>query len=750
MTPSPPLADWVDAVEPTLKKLRNLCSWYPVGVSLENSLRTFAQRFQEHEYTAFFRGLSISIAGFLYVDPDAKEVHYQFFGDASGQSEDINEAYMVGYQREGWAPWGQPEAPEQHNRYARSIDSLFLVHRTLQRNFQSPGSRVVPEYVKDLPIRDADTLITNLDEHIRQEFGIHYVPYGEMVAFMLMWRRLVRRIHGGNVAMWNLEAWAPSLSPYERLLAQTLAGAGLDKISNDSRADLGGTLAEYDDPDPDTGWKLDVRRLLLTPDQHAAWGEIPDHGRAPLQAFLGAAGFSEDFTEISEGFVDRLLSADIFVGLAPEVCDPTELTAALNRLHTISRFPILPYFYWSAISRRPRSHAVVPIWASITAPLKKPISTPVVGMAVIDLAPLEQLDPTYTPSQSVRYATADPAAPDGPGRSVGDQERVRLRHVCSALRLIAQPQIDKIYYGRIQDSNIRRDEIENIGSSLTHDAKNLVNPILNILRSDRPAEQKVLIATQLADELHSRLTRVARLAAYPALTGEELALQFENAKTTISVGDIIEAELRAALRRFLFNRASVATRFLRLFGLQGDGNNFDPEAVDFVTPKILLADDVESLIVPLTLDDSFSNYATALQLVFGEIFENFFKHQVAPRLSGGTPDNFKIEISVRARSAEAEIRELGDATGYALDVTFFPGEAERPERLIRWSGLTSLANAASQIGVKLSSVEILCGAQGAKPRMITLPFWSHATNDGAEPTAYVWTLEDLLLKKVAP
>lgn len=92
------------------------------------------------------------------------------------------------------------------------------------------------------------------------------------------------------------------------------------------------------------------------------------------------------------------------------------VVSLLKILHATVRFPVLPYFYWIAADRNPRAHLVIPVWTSnidtVNLPVIAPnlvdeeikpsettVNTGVMGVAVLGVHPLENLDWTWQDSR---------------------------------------------------------------------------------------------------------------------------------------------------------------------------------------------------------------------------------------------------------------------------------------------------------------------------------------------------------------
>ncbi len=116
----------------------------------------------------------------------------------------------------------------------------------------------------------------------------------------------------------------------------------------------------------------------------------------------------------------------------------------LIRMHNETRHPVMPYFFWIALDRTPKSHLCLPVWRSprfgvevaayshTTPDLPTVQSTPVIATCLIGLRPVKELDWTI--------GGADPER---------EKNRIttRLRLLIDFYTSAAAPVVDSVFYG---------------------------------------------------------------------------------------------------------------------------------------------------------------------------------------------------------------------------------------------------------------------------------------------------------------
>jgi hypothetical protein len=120
--------------------------------------------------------------------------------------------------------------------------------------------------------------------------------------------------------------------------------------------------------------------------------------------------------------------------------------AELSELHKIARFPVLPFFYWTAVDREPKEHFVFPVWESWRFPVlvKIPIETkegpdvrtwvmPTVGIGLLTIKPMYELGPdSFDPFKKTK---------------VYKKAYNRLFQIVRFFSRVGRPLIDSAFYG---------------------------------------------------------------------------------------------------------------------------------------------------------------------------------------------------------------------------------------------------------------------------------------------------------------
>ena len=738
-----------------LTNLLNLCRWESeksapndtstISVTSNTTLSSFLI---SKNCERLLESLGICVAGFLYLDNDTKTVNYKFFFDAINTSSDST--YMIEYQKYGWG-YGNDS---KHDELKKVVDSLFYIHRRHQNPFNEQKSFNDPEYLIDLPIYPTikdRRIVKNKapDDYIRKKFGIHYVPYGELTAFLLMWRRLLRRIQyayniygidEGNAQQANTNLWLPvnkwgNIQSFESELAKVAASTKESHEYLEHPKQLRDFIEEQEN---NSTWEIDLKAMLLINDK----GFIGS-AYQPLKCFVTKLQQplltclfqgSECDPKMLENIADSLLNLEVTCNLGVEVSDIDILLKAINDLHKISRFPILPYYYWNGFSKRERTHAAIPIWRSEIAPLTSPIQTTIVGVAVVDLRPLDIIDKTYyTKKQTKAFET------------------VRLRNIISTIRIISQRQVDSFFYNEIQGGKIETDTAQKATGYFSHDQRNsiisLKSCLLGIdesLKLDDNA--KLRIAGKMTDDLLNRTDKFSCLSLLAkkqnfGLINEQIAIA--QAGDCISIEAIAIQELARVLIHKVISQSN--TRTTALTWLHQRNINFIdfikewPQSEKYINEYIKYSG--RSLSTPYIVPQDTSSATfpigvvySALSLIFHEFIENFFRHEFKKHQ---TPMNTPLIVI----SSEVNNEEYN-----CYDLTFSIGQSNTDptsiKTITRSTGLSTLKHWAKSIGVNIPEKEFEeIEINGSKSPKI-LPFWELSENGDK---MCVWKLEHVKL-----
>lgn len=514
--------------------------------------------------------LEIYVAGFLYLDEANSRVDYQFFGETEG--EDASEYTLAYSWKEGQRlnPFGTVGIDTDADKHASAfIDSIFYS----MRGDQSPWAtaertgKQLPEYLAWLPQRSIASAVESTGNcetsqsstnALRERYGWHYCPYGEVAFFLYMWRLLLwasicfgrpstiawRQILGGSdfgeqidfitsqrgiSLIWAASHWVGRSDGYEKILYEST----FTKKSEFAHREWVKQGLEYFDgvhSAATSRWTWELRNLLLTCDDGEstpALGPALRFAHAVLLAYdrsgpselislsneLRQAGILDHgwkFNGSGTDHCDRYLRLAALAWLSSCLDDKTFDTwdDAIAELHRRSRFPIIPYFYWNAIDRAPKTHAVVPVWRSWTAPVRafvyssepsSPLQAPklvhcttgIVGVSVVGMGPLkEDLESTQTDPYYVGLEKPEDLS--------------RANWIDEILLRTSLSQVDAHYYGDLERAR-RHQEQGSQQQSISHDLLKVFHIISKIPKSRLTDSDKLLCTNILVSSLKRKL-----------------------------------------------------------------------------------------------------------------------------------------------------------------------------------------------------------------------------------------------------
>ncbi len=399
-----------------------------------------------------------------------------------------------------------PYLPRSTEDYQDLVDALFLGRRGKQplmgggQNTFSPefywqlAQTYYDEYHRFEPSQFSQYLQRNRSPYV-------YCPIGEVAYFLYSWRMLLRHLQRtGNLMdrisdhlsfnkdpeakcldIWRREVWEghtgfrPELEwlmTIEGLKRTEDSPSFRDKVLDqwatwhrrldlDANEPLG--MSQY--------WKTDWFSLGLL-DRNS---DDDRRGAQPTTTLLALLGFARNLNreqisdfERPESLVAKsiqnksLMDWDALEALDSTLQDSVipflrrgmngsrSISSLLSELHSLARFPLLPYFYWTAVDGLPKEHFVFPIWESWRFPVEVRVpegegrgstfTIPAVGIALIAIRPMREMKlPEFDPSdeREKKFFEAH--------RRLFRTERVFLR--------IARPMIDASFYGiLIRDS----------------------------------------------------------------------------------------------------------------------------------------------------------------------------------------------------------------------------------------------------------------------------------------------------------
>jgi len=128
----------------------------------------------------------------------------------------------------------------------------------------------------------------------------------------------------------------------------------------------------------------------------------------------------------------------------------------ISTLHQFARFPIIPFFYWTVMDRKPKEHFVFPICESwqFSVEVKVPkhrsdgtivpttVALPATGLCLLGIEPLKE------PKGSA-FVNPSPGGDNDQAAAYLDQLHTRLFFIASFFSRIGRPFIDSAYYGTL-------------------------------------------------------------------------------------------------------------------------------------------------------------------------------------------------------------------------------------------------------------------------------------------------------------
>jgi hypothetical protein len=229
-----------------------------------------------------------------------------------------------------------------------------------------------------------------------------------------------------------------------------------------------------------------------------------------------------------------------------------------GRLHHISRFPILPYFYWTSVDRMPKAHLIFPVWKSKSFPvrigipdekgdaLKPDPETPVVGVGLCTVRPFKGIDwsmeRTCLPlpscdrnikgctiydnvnSKNIRFAG------DGVQRDEEDDFTIelprRLEFITEFFEQLSRPLVDQIFVNRLVMEQVRQTTMKYgkkaavasiMGRNMSHNIGSHVLSSIDFRTCNNPDQ-----LTEFHSYLQKRMDLLARITGAKPDWGEPM------------------------------------------------------------------------------------------------------------------------------------------------------------------------------------------------------------------------------------
>jgi len=337
------------------------------------------------------------------------------------------------------------------------------------------------------------------------------------------------------------------------------------------------------------------------------------------------------------------------------------------------------------------------------------------------------MDPTWPEQNAVH-----------PESSISARER--LRDLRAALRLIAGPQVDAAFGGKIVAANAEAAAVIAATSDLAHDSKKPARSIFMILTDTVwafTAEQRIAIAAPMAKALENRLSGNAILASL--VPGEAVAqslreearhaIRTRNATNWTTLDGLIWSELTDVLIRQRLSNHKLDPSLFAPHGVSGiefiasvsAREKFREAVLEPVGTMPLIATGISRGINQEGNTEGLTDLG--LRLLISEMIENFVKYE---RIDPINP----FKVGIRADFQEGIEGGIGYCDAYLSlgPVSNFPRKVTG-----RHAGLLSLESVAQKLGIELST-EQLDARPGGR-----LPFW-HFQSGMA-----VWTIKNLMV-----
>lgn len=379
------------------------------------------------EVVALCGRLGICSAGFMFLDRFTRMT--RFFSTTPEPSPTYKTPYIS-------------RSPLISEALSDELHILFVHIREQQSNWLDREDSVVPEYLRYLPA--ADYCIVQEETPLREQYGIHYCSYGEMVVTTFLWRALSAASGAGR-----------SDEPFESILPLPF-----DFISPQEPSLRWGPEELFDKIDVFVAtrggpallrdvWGKKIRPGITWRDEWPALRldhEMNQHSEASRRAGLtfcralaaDDTGKSAVGLAIDDETINRSYSAALMPLLQALGCraKPATVRDALRALEAFARFPVPPFYVWNALERDPKVYCVVPVWSSQGYPIvHNEREYNHFGLALTGLSPMRKIDwtwPADLPEAECQWpVNTDPLI------------------VTSLLRLMARPLVEHSLYGRL-------------------------------------------------------------------------------------------------------------------------------------------------------------------------------------------------------------------------------------------------------------------------------------------------------------
>ena len=496
---------------------------------------------QRKEFTDFCADLGLRSAGFAFADIWRHSFRFLNLPSAEGGAKNIPQGQKLFSYRTNYIFERIPL------KYENLIQQLFLVVRNQQHSDTEKKQAHVEDFYYMLPA--ADTLPEDAKD-LRQGYGFHYCPVGEILFVLYAWRLLSSLL---------AEKKEKGEIPARPSCTFTWRGEGLDALIDKDYVDI---WKEFHKEHFASGqeWAHEMERLiLLEGGNHTPWiASVVTYLKEealqpePLPNDWDVNRLHEYLAPAAWRYVEKLAKTDNL-----------NSSRALECLERAAAFPLLGLYFWITADRYPVTYMVSPVWTSPRYTVKyhqrhfvaknespkNPDNSVCMGLALCATAPLERCDWTLhglssNPNVGRHLRSTDP------------DELVDL------LRLLARPLVELLFYDPLTDELLqvrRREALAAImARNLSHNVGShvLANPRLydNLGVYDEDALVPLSISLKDKEALQqSRLAATQRLGTFHEYIQQRLdfiarALSLEPSapEPLFFVGDVLNGFFRQA------------------------------------------------------------------------------------------------------------------------------------------------------------------------------------------------------------
>lgn len=451
--------------------------------------------------------LGVFVGGYAFLDPREEGSSRPLLFRESGLGERGHQVFQLPWR------WSSLEG----ERFASLIDSAFYAWRSRERPSSSLPSVSWPEYTTYLGTGSGYRSLSRGGG----QFEFLYAPVGEVACFLLTWRALIASAQrlGGASTLEQFDAGPPP--PLDSLWANTVAD--LSSREKDWSSSIRGDAASLQNgrlwselatlsrrPCSGCGsqcWTPELLSLGFLRGQPTGTGEFwPTPWFRALWRFFDhwsgqpSSASYDDRSPLDcrsvEGLMREALPKMVRLLLGVSWAEHT-VQDGLTKLHTLARFPVIPYYLWWLLDGGGKSHLVLPAWRDFSVTARIPTAvvwgfngeevgfaneeTHLVGTMILGVEPIKNLD----------WTTAQPDHPDN-----GDEQVIELQQLADVL---APLPVSYVYYGQYKRHVHERDQRERERRSFAHRTIDLISSIHEFvcMREERSDPTLVAMTTTL-------------------------------------------------------------------------------------------------------------------------------------------------------------------------------------------------------------------------------------------------------------